>query len=133
MSHPQPVDSMVYPRHSGVATFMRYPHIPDARGLDVVIVGVPFDTAAGYRVGARLAPRAIRHHSSQVRLHHPIHDVTVHEKIRIADADGMLAERRDTVVAPFTGPLVHLFPRLDAWADAQREALRAEIKTLVGL
>ncbi len=85
MSHPQPVDSMVYPRHSGVATFMRYPHIPDARGLDVVIVGVPFDTAAGYRVGARLAPRAIRHHSSQVRLHHPIHDVTVHEKIRIAD------------------------------------------------
>jgi hypothetical protein len=45
----------------------------------------------------------------------------------------MLAERRDTVVAPFTGPLVHLFPRLDAWAVEQRDALRAEIKTLVGL
>ena len=55
------------------------------------------------------------------------------EKIRIADADGMLSERRDTVVAPFTGPLVHLFPRLDAWAEEQRDALRAEIKTLVGL
>ncbi len=55
------------------------------------------------------------------------------EKIRIADAEGMLAERRDTVVAPFTGPLVHLFPRLDAWATEQRDALRAEIKTLVGL
>ena len=55
------------------------------------------------------------------------------EKIRIADADGMLAERRDTVVAPFTGPLVHLFARLDAWAVEQRETLRAEIKTLVGL
>ena len=55
------------------------------------------------------------------------------EKIRIADADGMLAERRDTVVAPFTGPLVHLFPQLDAWAGEQRETLRAEIKTLVGL
>ena len=54
-------------------------------------------------------------------------------KIRIADADGMLAERRDTVVHPFTGPLVHLFPRLDAWAVEQRESLRAEIKTLVGL
>ena len=54
-------------------------------------------------------------------------------KIRIAEADGMLAERRDTVVAPFTGPLVHLFPRLDAWAVEQRETLRAEIKTLVGL
>ena len=55
------------------------------------------------------------------------------EKIRIAEAHGMLAERRDTMVPPFTGPLVHLFPRLDAWAAAQREMLRAEIKTLVGL
>jgi len=55
------------------------------------------------------------------------------EKIRIAEADGMLAERRDTMVAPFTGPLVHLFPRLDSWAGEQRDALRAEIKTLVGL
>ena len=55
------------------------------------------------------------------------------EKIRIADADGMLAERRDTVVAPFTGPLAHLFARLDAWAGEQRDTLRAEIKTLVGL
>jgi hypothetical protein len=55
------------------------------------------------------------------------------EKIRIADADGMLAERRDTVVAPFTGPLGYLFPRLDDWAVEQQETLRAEIKTLVGL
>ena len=55
------------------------------------------------------------------------------EKFRIADADGMLTERRDTVIGPFTGPLVHLFPRLDAWAIEQRESLRAEIKTLVGL
>jgi hypothetical protein len=55
------------------------------------------------------------------------------EKFRIAEADGMLAERRDTVVAPFTGPLAHLFTRLDAWAGEQRDTLRAEIKTLVGL
>ena len=55
------------------------------------------------------------------------------EKLRIADADGMLAERRDIVIAPFTGPLAHLFPRLNAWATEQRETLRAEIKTLVGL
>ena len=54
-------------------------------------------------------------------------------KIRIAEADGMLAERRDTVVAPYTGPLVHLFPQLDTWASEQQEALRAEIKKLVGL
>ncbi len=55
------------------------------------------------------------------------------EKFRIAEADGMLTERRDTVVAPFIGPFVHLFSRLDAWASEQQETLRAEIKTLVGL
>ena len=55
------------------------------------------------------------------------------EKFRIAEADGMLAERRDTVIGPFTGPLAHLFTRLDAWVVEQQEALRAEIKKLVGL
>ncbi len=55
------------------------------------------------------------------------------EKLRIAEADGMLAERRDTMVAPFTGPLAHLFARLEAWAVEQQERLRAEIKTRVGL
>ncbi len=55
------------------------------------------------------------------------------EKIRIAEADGMLSERRDTVIPPFTGPQAHLFTRLDAWAGEQQESLRAEIKNLVGL
>ena len=55
------------------------------------------------------------------------------EKMRIAEADGMLAERRDIVVAPFTGPLAHFFPRLEAWATEQREMLRAELTTRVGL
>jgi agmatinase len=85
MSHPEPVDSMIYPRYSGLATFMRLPCLTDTRELDVVFVGVPFDTSAGYRVGARLAPRAIRNCSSQVRIHHPIHDLTIHKSIRIAD------------------------------------------------
>ncbi|MBI3455614.1 MAG: agmatinase [Candidatus Rokubacteria bacterium] len=85
MSHPEPVDSMMHPRYAGIATFMRLPLISDTRDLDVVFVGVPFDTSAGYRVGARLAPRAIRNCSSQVRTHHPIHDVTVHKNVRIAD------------------------------------------------
>ncbi|MEQ1563972.1 MAG: hypothetical protein ABL935_11280, partial [Nitrospiraceae bacterium] len=55
------------------------------------------------------------------------------EKIRIAEADGMLSERRDTVVAPFTGPMAYLFPRLDTWATEQQAMLRAEITKLVGL
>jgi len=56
-----------------------------------------------------------------------------HDFEMLVEADGMLTERRDTVVAPFTGPLAHLFTRLDTWASEQRDTLRAEIKTLVGL
>jgi len=82
---PEPVDSMVYPRHSGICTFLRLPHVRDAGTLDLAFVGVPFDTSAGYRVGARLAPRTIRYCSSAVRIHHPIHDVTLHRQIRMAD------------------------------------------------
>ena len=55
------------------------------------------------------------------------------EKMRIAEADGMFAERRDIVVAPFTGPLAHCFPRLEAWATEHREMLRAELAMRGGL
>jgi len=82
---PEPVDSMVYPRHSGICTFLRLPHVRDTSALDLAFVGVPFDTSAGYRVGARLAPRTIRYCSSAVRIHHPIHDVTLHRQLRMAD------------------------------------------------
>ncbi len=45
----------------------------------------------------------------------------------------MLSERRDTIIDHFTGPLVHMFTRLDTWVVEQRDTLRAEIYTLVGL
>jgi arginase family enzyme len=59
---PEPVDSMVYPRHSGICTFLRLPHVRDASTLDLAFVGVPFDTSAGYRVGATMGSRDARDH-----------------------------------------------------------------------
>jgi len=53
------------------------------------------------------------------------------EKLRIADQDGLLSGRADVVVAPFTGSMSHLFGRLEAWLEGQRDALRAEIKDRV--
>jgi hypothetical protein len=50
------------------------------------------------------------------------------EKLRIADQDGLLSGRADVVVAPFAGPLAHLFPRLESWIDQHGEAVRIEIK-----
>jgi len=55
------------------------------------------------------------------------------EKLRIAEAEGMLKERRDVLLAPFTGPLAHLFPRLEAWVLAEQFGLRDEIKRTIGL
>jgi len=51
------------PRFAQVATFMRLPLAPHATGLDVAVVGAPYDGGTSYRPGARFAPRAIRHES----------------------------------------------------------------------
>jgi agmatinase/guanidinopropionase len=45
---------------AGIASFMRRPVTRAAGRGDVAIVGVPFDSGASYRSGARLGPRAIR-------------------------------------------------------------------------
>ena len=41
-----PLDALNYPRFEGIATFMRLPHVTDPSGVDVAIVGAPFDTAS---------------------------------------------------------------------------------------
>jgi hypothetical protein len=55
------------------------------------------------------------------------------QKLRIADSEGMLSERRDVLVEPFVGSMAYLFPQLDKWVQATREALRAEVKKKIGL
>ena len=55
------------------------------------------------------------------------------QKLKIIDAEGMLAERRDILIDPFTGPLEHLFPQLNTWVTAELETLRTEVKKRLGL
>jgi agmatinase len=47
----------------GIATFGRRPHTRDLNGVDVAIVGVPYDGSTSYRSGTRFGPRAIREQS----------------------------------------------------------------------
>jgi agmatinase len=75
----------VYPRFSGIKTFMRLPHVVDAAGLDAAVVGVPFDTATSFRTGARFGPEAIRSASALLRPYHPTLDVDIVDTISIAD------------------------------------------------
>jgi hypothetical protein len=55
------------------------------------------------------------------------------QKLRIADNEGMLSERRDVLVEPFVGPMSYLFPQLERWIQETREVLRTEMKEKVGL
>jgi agmatinase len=83
--HPQPVDALVYPRFSGLSTFMRLPHVPRAADLDIALIGVPFDGGTTYRTGARFGPRHVREQSSIIRPWNPVLNCNPFEKWRIAD------------------------------------------------
>jgi len=72
--------------YSGVPTFMRQTPTRDLRGVDVAIVGVPFDSGAtSFRGGTRFGPRKIREASLALWGHHPIHGVAPAEALTIAD------------------------------------------------
>ena len=65
---------------------MRLPHVDDPRGLDVAIVGVPYDGGTSYRPGARLAPREIRAQSSLIRPYNFFQKVAPFDRLTVADA-----------------------------------------------
>jgi agmatinase len=67
----RPPNSPTSPRFSGIRTFMRLPYVTDLEGVDFAIVGVPFDTGATYRVGARFGPSAIRDESFLLKPYNP--------------------------------------------------------------
>jgi agmatinase len=62
-----PADARRAPRYTGVRTFARCPHVRDLDGVDVAVVGVPFDTGTSFRVGARFGPEAVRSGSTLLR------------------------------------------------------------------
>jgi len=84
-THPQPVDALVYPRFSGIATFMRLPHLPRADELDVALIGIPYDGGATYRSGPRFGPRHVREQSAIIRPWNPVLNLNPFDKYRIAD------------------------------------------------
>jgi agmatinase len=81
----RPVDPRESPRFSGIKTFMRLPHVKTTEGVDIAIVGVPFDTGASYRVGARFGPEAIRNVSALLRHHNEVLDVSIFEHCSVVD------------------------------------------------
>jgi agmatinase len=77
MPNYRPANSFESPRFSGVRTFLRLPHIQDLDGVDFAIVGVPFDTGASFKVGARFGPEAVRGASVLLRPNNVVLQVPV--------------------------------------------------------
>jgi guanidinopropionase len=63
----QPLDSAVIPRFAEPATFMRTPYVHSYAGLEIALVGVPFDLGSTNRAGARHGPAQIREMSRLIR------------------------------------------------------------------
>ena len=94
----RPVDARISPRFAGIRTFARLPFVPDnLSGVDVAVVGFPFDTATSYRSGARFGPEAIRSASALLRSYNAYQGVDVFERLACVDAGDVNVAPGDTL------------------------------------
>src|SRR5574341_214342 len=102
--HYRPADSLASPRFSGVRTFMRLPHVTTTEDVDVAFVGLPFDTGASFKVGARFGPEAVRSASVLLRPFHPDLDLDIFNHVSAVDfgdapvAPGFIEDSNDRIV-----------------------------------
>jgi agmatinase len=90
------IDATVVPRFAGPATFARLPRIDEVdTGVDVAVLGVPFDSGVTYRPGARFGPAHIRESSRLIRPYNPALDVSPFAALQVVDAG-------DLAVSPFS-------------------------------
>jgi agmatinase len=81
-----PVDSLHLPRFCGVPTFMRLEQSASLENIDAAIIGLPSDSGAPFRTGARFGPNAVRAMSTMLRPINPYRGgVNIFERLRIRD------------------------------------------------
>ena len=83
--YPEFEDPQVRPRYTGIPTFMRAPYREDFAGLDIGLIGVPFDGGVTNRTGARHGPREIRNQSSMMRTHNQESKIGPFALCKVAD------------------------------------------------
>ncbi|MFL5908737.1 MAG: agmatinase [Solirubrobacterales bacterium] len=72
-------------RYSGIRTFAHQHLEPKPKGVDVAVVGLPFDGGTSFRPGARFGPEAIRSASALLRPYDPAIGAEVLTAINIVD------------------------------------------------
>ena len=80
-----PPDALTAPRYGGVKTFARCPLVDDPEGVDVAVLGIPFDTATTNRPGARFGAEAIRSASIALRPYNAVQRAQVFGVLSVAD------------------------------------------------
>src|SRR5437016_3861570 len=93
LTDPSFADPMVRPRYTGIPTFMRAPYCEDPAGLDIGLVGVPFDGGVTNRSGTRHGPREIRNQSSLMRRINQTSGIDPYALCRIADVGDAWVEK----------------------------------------
>lgn len=81
----KPVDPLLSPRFTQVATFARLPLSKDLNDVDVAIVGIPFDDGTTFRSGARMGPSFIRENSRLLRSYNMFQDVSPFDELDVCD------------------------------------------------
>ncbi|MBA3611620.1 MAG: hypothetical protein H0W49_01625 [Nitrospirales bacterium] len=69
----------------------------------------------------------------QLRINQILSRAISDKKLEIADADGLLADRRDVMIGPFADDSISLFRLLDEWMKAEQTVLRKSIQDKTGL
>jgi guanidinopropionase len=68
----QQYDVSTVPRFANLNPFMRATYQEDPTGLDIAMVGVPFDLGSSFRIGSRHGPAQMREMSRMIRqVHYP--------------------------------------------------------------
>lgn len=96
---PRPLDGRVTPRFLGPAGMFRLPFRESAAGLDVALLGLPFDGAVTNRPGARHGPAAVREASHLIRGYNRATGADPFRVARVADLGDVNATPLDLPAA----------------------------------
>lgn len=114
----RPRDPFTSPRFGQIATFMLLPAAQSPEGLDVALLGIPYDGGVSYRPGARFGPRAVREQSSLIRSWHPVLKVHPFERLRVADCGDV-----DVVPSSIESTYAAITRHVDAVVEARAAPL----------
>ena len=90
---PSALEKMQRPRYLGMPTFMRAPAHDGPAGLDIAMIGVPYDGGVTNRPGARHGPREVRNQSSLMRLVNQATGVEPYSLVTVGDIGDVFIER----------------------------------------